>query len=308
MLTVLACQAGKDVYVEKPASHNVVEGRRMVEAARKYNRVVQLGTQRRSAPYVHEAIDRVRSGAIGKVGMARAWTHQKRHGIGHGQPAAVPPGLDYAMWQGPAPDRPYQENRVHYAWHWFWNWGTGELGNNGIHCVDLARWGLGVDAPTTVSSSGGKYTFDDDQETPDTQIATWEFPGACLVYEHRIWSNHPEEGSLFGIAFYGEKGTLIIGERGWRIEDGQAAKGQPSPDGQRLHVQNFLDCVKSRQKPNADIEIGHLSTRLCLLGNIAFRVGKKLAFDPAREAFHDAEANALLAREYSHRFEMPSQV
>ncbi len=294
LLTVLACQAGKDVYVEKPASHDVVEGRRMVEAARKYNRIVQLGTQRRSAPYVQEAIERVRSGSIGKVGMARAWTHQKRHSIGHGHPGSVPPGLDYALWQGPAPGRPYYENRLHYNWHWFWNWGTGELGNNGIHCLDVARWGLGVEAPTNVSSSGGKYAFDDDQETPDTQVAAWEFPGACLVYEHRIWSNHPEEGSLFGIAFYGDKGTLIINEKGWRIEDGETAKGQTSPDGQALHVQNFLDCVKSRQKPNADIEIGHLSTRLCHLGNIAYRTGKKLAFDAAREAFHDAEANALL--------------
>ena len=159
MLTVLACQAGKDVYVEKPASHNVVEGRRMVEAARKYNRIVQLGTQRRSTPHVQEAIEHVRSGALGKVAMARAWTHQKRVNIGHGQPGPVPAGIDYAMWQGPAPDRPYQANRLHYNWHWFWNWGTGELGNNGIHGVDVARWGLGVDAPIAVSSGGGKYVF-----------------------------------------------------------------------------------------------------------------------------------------------------
>jgi predicted dehydrogenase len=308
MLTVLACQAGKDVYVEKPASHNVVEGRRMVEAARKYKRVVQLGTQRRSAPYVQEAIELIRSGKLGKVGMARAWTHQKRVSIGHGKPGNVPAGINYAMWQGPAPDRPYYPNRLHYNWHWFWNWGTGELGNNGVHCVDVARWGLGVDAPITVSSSGGKYVFDDDQETPDTQVATWEFPGVFLVYEHRIWSNHPVEGSLFGIAFHGDKGTLIINERGWRVEEGDAAKSKPSPDGQALHIQNFLDCVKSRERPAADIEIGHLSTRLCLLGNIAQRTGKKLTFDVAREAFHDAEANSLLSREYSSRFEMPSQV
>jgi predicted dehydrogenase len=308
MLTVLACQAGKDVYVEKPASHNVVEGRRMVEAARKYNRVVQLGTQRRSTPYVREAIEHVRSGALGKVAMARAWNHQKRVNIGHGQPGPVPPGIDYAMWQGPAPDRPYHANRLHYNWHWFWNWGTGELGNNGIHGLDVARWGLGAVAPIAVSSGGGKYVFDDDQETPDTQTVTWDFPEAALVYEHRIWSNHGTEGELFGIAFYGEKGTLIIGEKGWRVEEGDKAQGAASPDGQARHVGNFVECVRSRETPNADIEIGHLSTRLCHLGNIALRTGKKLAFDAETESFKDAEANALLAREYSRRFEMPSHV
>ncbi len=308
LMTVLACQAGKDVYVEKPASHNVVEGRRMVEAARKYARVVQVGTQRRSSPWVAEAVERVKGGAVGKVGMARAWIHQKRPNIGHGQPGPVPPGVDYAMWQGPAPDRPFYANRFHYNWHWFWNWSTGELGNNGIHGVDVARWGLGVDAPVSVASGGGKFVFDDDQEVPDTQITTWAFPDACLVYEHRMWSNHPTEGSGFGIAFYGDKGTLIVSEKGWHIEEGDGSRSKPGPDGQDLHVRNFLDCIKSRAKPNADIEIGHLSTRLCHLGNIAFRAGKKLTFDADRETFHDSQADALLTREYSSRFEMPSQV
>ena len=285
LLTVMACQAGKDVYVEKPASHNVVEGRRMVEASRNYRRIVQVGTQRRSAPWVAEAIQHVREGKIGKVGMARAWIHQVRKEIGHGKPAPVPAGVDYAMWQGPAPDRPFYPNRFHYNWHWFWNWGTGELGNNGIHGVDIARWGLGVDAPLSVASSGGKFIFDDDQEVPDTQITTWKFPSTCLVWEHRMWSTHPAEGSGFGVAFYGDKGTLIIGEKNWRIEDGDGSRGQPGPDGQKLHVKNFLDCVKSRDKPNADIEIGHLSTRLCLLGNIAFRTGKNLTFDASTRGF-----------------------
>ncbi len=229
LMTVMACQAGKDVYVEKPASHNVVEGRRMVEAARRHGRVVQLGTQSRSTTHVRDAVDHVHSGALGKVAMARAWGHQKRENIGHGQPGPVPPGLDYVLWQGPAPDRPFYANRLHYKWHWFWHWGTGELGNNGIHGVDVARWGLGVDSPTAVCTGGGKYIFDDDQETPDTQITTWEFPNACLVWEHRIWSNHPTEGSLFGIAFHGEKGTLIINDKGWRVEEGSVHRGQAGP-------------------------------------------------------------------------------
>jgi predicted dehydrogenase len=310
LMTVMACQAGKDVYVEKPVSHNIVEGRRMVEAARKYQRVVQAGTQRRSTPFVEEGIAQVRSGAVGKVGMVRTWIHQKRQAIGHGKPGEVPKGVDYALWQGPAPDRPFYPNRFHYNWHWFWNWGTGELGNNGIHAVDMARWGLGADAPLAVSSGGGKYLFDDDQEVPDTQTVTWEFPSACLTWEHRMWSNQPDEGSGFGVAFYGDKGTLIIGERDWRIEDGgkPVKTGKAGGDGQSRHVQNFLDCVKSRARPNADIEIGHLSTRLCHLGNIAFRLGRKLTFDASREAFHDPEADKLLSREYSSRFEMPSQV
>ncbi len=308
MMTILACQAGKDVYVEKPASHDVVEGRRMVQAARKYRRVVQVGTQRRSSPGAAEAVEKLRSGAIGKVGMARAWIHQVRKGIGHGQPGAVPVGVDYAMWQGPAPDRPFYANRFHYNWHWFWNWGTGEIGNNGIHGVDVARWGLGVDAPISVTSAGGKYVFDDDQEVPDTQVTTWEFPGCCLVWEHRMWSKHPDEGIGFGVAFYGDKGTLITDGNSWRIEDGDGSKSKPGPDGQQLHVKNFLECVKNRNKPNADIEIGHLSTRLCHLGNIAFRTGKKLTFDGERESFHDADVNSFLSREYSQRFSLPTEV
>jgi predicted dehydrogenase len=308
LVAVMACQAGKDVYTEKPASHNVVEGRRMVEAARKYNRVVQLGTQRRSMSHVKEAIEHVQSGALGKVGMARAWIHQQRKSIGHGQPGDVPKGVDYAMWQGPAPDRPFYPNRFHYNWHWFWNWGTGELGNNGIHGLDVARWGLGVDAPLRVSAGGGKYVFDDDQEVPDTMVVTWEFPSACIVWEHRMWSKHGTEQNGFGIAFYGDKGTLIVDQNAWHVEDGEKAEGRSSA-GQAAHVQNFLDCVRARNRPNADIETGHLSTRLCHLGNIAYRVGRKLIFDPAREAFvNDPEADKLLSREYSSRFEMPSHV
>jgi predicted dehydrogenase len=316
LMAVMGCQAGKHVYCEKPVSHNLVEGRRIVEASRKYNRVVQCGIQRRSSASVKEAVDLVRSGVVGKVGMARAWIHQIRPNIGHGKPGEVPKGVDFAMWQGPAPDRPFMENRFHYNWHWFWNWGTGEIGNNGIHGVDVARWGLGVDGPTQVTSGGGKFVFDDDQEVPDTQIVTWEFPEKCVIqWEHRMWSKHPTEGSGFGIAWYGDKGTMVIGDKGWKIEDldpkapALAKSEGPSKDGMTAHVQNFLDCIKSGQKPNADIEIGHLSTRLCHLGNIAHRTGRKLTFDPATETFPgDPAANALLSREYSSRFAMPAQV
>lgn len=310
LMTILGCQAGKDVYVEKPISHNIVEGRRMVEAARKYKRVVQVGSQRRSTPVVAEAVAHVHSGALGRIGMTRAWAHGKRVEIGRGQPGCVPAGVDYAMWQGPAPDRPFYSNRFHYNWHWFWNWGTGELGNNGIHCVDVARWGLNIDpdTPVKVVAGGGKYLFNDDQETPDTQIVTWEYPNTCLVYEHRIWTDHPTDGSLFGISFHGEKGTLVIDGHGWRVEDGDSKAGGKGGLDQAAHTQNFLDCVKSRKEPNADVEQLHLSTRLCHLGNIAYRTGKKLTFNSVEERFSDAAADALLSREYGSRFEVPSQV
>ncbi len=307
LVAVMACQAGKDVYSEKPASHNVVEGRRMVEAARKYKRVVQIGIQRRSMPHVIEATKFVREGGIGTVGMARAWILKEREAIGPGKLAEVPPGVDYAMWQGPAPDRPFMSNRFHYNWHWFWNWGTGEIGNNGIHGLDVARWGLGVDAPLTVSSGGGRYVFDD-REVPDTQVVTYEFPKACLVWEHRLYDKQPMEGLGFGIAFYGDKGVLLVDEKGWKVRGGADAGGKATA-GLSAHLTNFVDCIKSRETPNADVEVGHLSTRLCHLGNISQRIGRKLRFDGLTESFPgDAEANALLAREYSSRFEMPSQV
>ncbi len=305
-MTVMACQAGKDVYVEKPASHNVIEGRRMVDAARANGRVVQLGTQRRSAEYIADAVKHLRSGGIGKVGLARTWMHQKRQGIGHDMPSEPPAELDWGLWQGPAPVRPFYANRVPYGWHWFWHYGTGELGNNGIHGVDVARWGLGVDAPRRVSSGGGKYVFDDDQEVPDTQITTWEFDDCALVWEHRMWSTHGLEGSAFGIAFYGTDGTLIVDEKGWRVEDGATAGG-PADSHQEAHVANFVECVRSREAPKAEIETGHLSTRLCHLGNIAQRLGRKLTFDAVSETFgDDAEANALLGREYSEAFPLPT--
>ncbi len=309
LMTVMACQSGKDVYCEKPVCHNIVEGRRMVEAARKYNRVVQAGMQRRSSPEIKTAIDLVQSGGIGKVAFARTWIIHKRPSIGKGIPSDPPKSVDYALWQGPAPERPFYANRFHYNWHWFWNWGTGELGNNGIHAIDVARWGLGLDAPTTVASSGGKLYFDDDQETPDVQIASWSFPSALLVWEHRLWSDHPIDGEDFGVSFEGDKGTVVIGSKQWKLENSSEKAGGKINDPQAAHVANFLDCVKTRKSPNAEIEVGHLSARLCHLGNIAQRLERKVAFDAATESFgSDSDANALLSREYGKTFAMPTRV
>jgi predicted dehydrogenase len=316
LAAVWACQSGKDVYVEKPASHNIVEGRRMVEAARKYNRIVQHGTQRRASPHWTAAAEYVRSGKLGRVAMARAWIIRPRKNLGRPPDAPVPAGVDYDLWLGPAPQRRFNPNRFHYNWNWFWDYGGGELPNNGVHMLDMARLGLGVDAPTTVVSSGGKLVFDDAQETPDTQVVSYEFPGAVLVWEHRCWSNFGllnEEGLVRiggGVIYYGDKGSLVVNDKGWNVTvDGKVVESHSGSEDSQGLIRDFLDCVKSRQKPLADIEIGHLSTTLAHLGNISQRVGRKLSWDAARERFpQDEEASELLGRTYRPPFVMPDRV
>jgi predicted dehydrogenase len=308
LATVWACQAGMHVYVEKPISHNLVEGRRMVEAARKYDRVVQVGTQRRSAAYFASAVEFVRSGQLGKVPFARTWIAGNRPGIGHKADGPTPSGVDYDLWSGPAPLRPFNPNRFHYVWHWHWDYGTGELGNNGIHALDAARWLLGLDAPLRVTSGGGKFFYDDDQQTPDTMIVSFEFPNTCVTWEHRIWSKTGIEGRPYGVVLYGQKGTLVFDDKGWHVIDGIEASDKAG-EIERPHFRNFLDSIKEHKRPNADIEEGHKSTRLCHLGNIAFRVGRKLSFDAERETFvNDEEANRLLRRDYRKPFVLPEKV
>jgi predicted dehydrogenase len=294
--TVWACQAGKHVYVEKPASHNLREGRLMVRAARKYDRVVQMGTQRRSGAYFQSAAEFVRAGNLGKVPFARTWIAGARKSIGRKQDAPVPAGVDYDLWLGPAPERPFNANRFHYNWHWNWDYGTGELGNNGVHALDVVRMMLGLDAPERVSAGGGKYFYDDDQQTPDTMIVSFDFPGTCVTWEHRIWS--PTRSEDGWVTLYGEKGTLVFDHKGWHVTDGVESSGSAT-EIERPHLRNFLDCVKSGKRPNADIEEGHKTTRLCHLGNIAYRVGRTLRFDAKAEALvGDEEANGLLGRTY----------
>jgi predicted dehydrogenase len=308
LATIWGCQAGKHVYVEKPISHNLVEGRRMVQAARKYDRVVQVGTQRRSGAHFAGAAELVRSGKLGKIPFARTWIAGPRPSIGHKADQATPPGVNYDLWLGPAAKRPFNENRFHYKWHWNWDYGTGELGNNGIHALDVARWMLGLDAPLRITCGGGKYFYDDDQETPDTQIATFDFAGTCLIWEHRIWTKTGLEGEAWGIILYGEKGTLIFDSKGWHVIDGITAAAKSS-EIELPHLRNFLDCIKDHRRPNADIEEGHKSTRLCHLGNIAWRTGRTLRFDAASELIvDDAEACKLLGRTYREPFVVPSIV
>jgi predicted dehydrogenase len=313
LATIWACQHGKHVYVEKPASHNLWEGRKMVEAARKYGRVVQVGTQSRSAPHYREVIEYVRSGKLGDVHMAKAWNSQLRSNIGHKADSGVPAGVDYDTWLGPAPGRPFNANRFHSAWHWNWDYGTGDMGNDGVHDLDIARWGLGVEAPAAIACAGGKWAHDDDQQVPDTQVVTYTFPDskAILVYEQRLWSPYVQEGYENGVAFYGTKGYILAGRSGWKLI-GAGNKPQattPRPFSDEPHRRDFLDRIKSGGRPNADIEEGHHSAALAHLGNIAYRVGRALTYDGRAETIvHDDEAARLLRRDYRAPFEVPSLV
>ncbi|MBI1389712.1 MAG: gfo/Idh/MocA family oxidoreductase [bacterium] len=308
---IWACQAGKDVYVEKPASHDLTEGRLMVKAARKYGRVVQIGTQRRSATAIQNAMKFLHDGEIGPLHMARAWIVSQRPNIGHAEPEPVPDGVNYDLWLGPGPKRPFDENHFHYKWHWFWDYGTGECGNNGIHALDMARWGIQGGFAKRVCAGGAKHFFDDDQQTPDTQIAVLEYDDATVTWEHRTWNPAGFEGHSFGVTFYGEQGRLTTDGSGWKAYDngGNLLEEQEASGGN--HYQNFIDCVISRQRPNAEIEIGHQSTSMCHLANIAYRTRLNLAFDAETQRFTGPgadEANQLIWREYREPFVLTEDV
>ncbi len=305
---ILAAAAGKHVYVEKPCSHNPREGELIVAAARKYNRCIQHGTQRRSWSKIIEAVDRLKSGAIGAVRQARCWYSNSRKSIGKGKASPPPAGLDWALWQGPAPEKEFHDNYVPYNWHWFWRWGNGECGNNGVHGLDLARWGLGVDCPRTVTSAGGRYYFEDDQETPDTQTVAFDYGDKLLTWEGK--SCHPRGPEAtsdgFGVAFYGESATLVMDSAGYTTYDLKnkqiaAVKPEAGQSGDAVHFQNFLDAVRAGdpKKLNAEIEQGAASTLLCHLANIAQRTGHTLHVDPAtKQITGDEEAKKLWSREY----------
>jgi predicted dehydrogenase len=314
LATIWGCQAGKHVYVEKPISNNVFEGRQMVAAARNYDRVVQVGTQSRSAPHYREVVDLLRSGRIGQVRMAKAFNSQLRRKVPAMPDSSVPDGLDWNIWQGPAPERPYNENRYTYGWRWLWDYGTGDMGNDGVHDLDIARWGLGVDLPSEVQCMGDKLVFAGDiQETPDTQIASFRFPEqqAMLVYEQRLWSPYHQEGYENGVVFYGTEGYITIGRRGWKLVEkrNKVASETPANFSDTPHQQNFLTCIKSGERPNCDIEEGYRSTLLAHLGNLSFRVGRPLNFDRNTHTITgDPEATALLKRSGRKEFLIPDQV
>jgi predicted dehydrogenase len=322
--TVWACQAGKDVYVEKPCTHNVFEARQIVAAARKYNRIVQHGTQSRSSSALQEAVAKLNEGLIGEVYMARGLCFKWRDTIQRTPVGPVPPGVHYDLWLGPAPKREFTRNRFHYNWHWFWDYGNGDIGNQGAHQMDLARWLLGVTYPTKVSSMGGHFLFDDDQETPNTQVATFQFDGLgkkkFLVFEVRHWMSNHEAGigeggkkkdsNTIGNMVYGSKGYMVVGG-GYKTFLGREQEPGPGRSGGGNHFKNFLEAMRSRKPSdlNAEIEEGATSTVLAHLANISYRLGRTLNFDPKTlTCTGDPEANRLLTRDYRAPFVVPAKV
>jgi predicted dehydrogenase len=314
--TILACQAGKHVYVEKPCSHNPHEGEMAIAAAAKYNRLVQMGSQRRSFDNVQKMVAELHSGIIGRAYFARGWYVNNRKSIGVGKVVPAPSNLNYDLWQGYAPRRPYKDNLIHYNWHWHWNWGTGEALNNGTHEIDVMRWGLGVDFPNKVTSSGGRFAFKDDWETPDTQTILANFPNnTAMSWEGRSCNGYNSEGVGRGVVFYGDHGTINYGGGdGYQVYDydnklvkeikdaatvDASNKVSPTELLDSVHLQNFISAIQGTEKLNQTIINGHKSTVIPQLGNIAQRIGRVLNLDPSNgHILNDTEAAKLWGREY----------
>jgi len=312
--TIHACAAEKDVYVEKPCSHNIAEGRLAVTAARKYKRIVQHGTQLRAAPHYEKAWELIRSGIIGKPLMVKAINNQRRSRHPHRPDSDPPAGVHYDLWLGPGPKRPFNRNRFHSSWHWTWDYGTGDIGNDGVHQIDIGRWALGLRAPKAVSCSAAKLgSKGDAQETPDAMVVTWEYDDLLYVFEQRDFTPYRMQGHRLDNdnIIYGDKGFMMVDRDGYRV----FFKGERGPSYHKkwtdtpTHYQNFINCVKSRNADEliADIEEAHYSSMLPHLANIAYRTGRRLVFDPKTETFPgDEDANGYLSSEYRKGYELPS--
>jgi predicted dehydrogenase len=327
--TILACQAGKDVYLEKPASHTPWEGRKMVEAARKYGRIVQLGAQTRSAPELQRAIEFIRSGKIGEIHFARVLNMLYRPPVPPQPDGPVPPGVDYDLWLGPAPKRPFNPLHFHYTWHWLWEYSGGDIINQGVHQIDAGRALIGKDYPTAVSCTARKLARKDAMDVPDTQMVTWEFDDLMMTFDLTLWTPHmlkiPWEirdtdafpnwpFDAMKVEVHGTTGMMLfeIVGGGWQAWDADR-KEIASCHGRHPHtphISNFFDCIETRKRPNCDIEEGHRSTLLCQIANIAHRVGnRRLAFDAGTESFpNDPDANKLLRRAYRDPWIVPERV
>jgi len=320
--TIWACQAGKDVYVEKPCTHNIFEAKQIVAAARKYDRMVQQGSQSRSSPALQEGVQKLREGVIGDVYLSRGLCYKTRNTIGHTPVSDVPDGVDYDLWTGPAPKRAFSRNRFHYNWHWFWDTGNGDIGNQGIHEMDKARWGLGVKYPVRATAMGGHFMFDDDQETPNTLNSSFEFDDdgkkKMLEFEVRHWITNREYGTpnqaggSIGNLYYGSNGYMVI--ENYNKYSTYIGKDQtPGPTATKgdTHFQNFIDAVRAHKREllNCEVEEGAASTVLVHLANISYRLGRTVNFDSkTMTCGNDAEANKLAMGTYRKPFVVPDEV
>jgi predicted dehydrogenase len=311
---ILALQAGRHVYVEKPCGHNAREGELIVAAQRKYQRAVQMGTQQRSAAHSIELVQALKEGLIGQPYLARAWYANSRSTIGRGKEAAVPANLDYELWQGPAPRTPYRDNVIHYNWHWFHRWGTGEICNNGTHEIDVSRWALGVDTCTKVVSTGGRYQFDDDWEFPDTQEVTFEFAGGkTIIWQGQSCNGLPTFNRSRGVSVLGTGGSVVVDRDGYVVYDQkgqvirQVAAAKPADplnvvaddEMTGVHIANFIDAVRTGAALHQPIAEGAKSVLLCHLGNIAQSTGRALRIDASGHILDDADAMKQWQREYA---------
>ncbi len=320
--TIMACQAGKDVYVEKPLSISIGEGRAMVKAVRKYNRIVQMGTQQRSAQHYADAVDYVKSGKLGKIRLVRAWAYQGWMGNIPKVPDGDPPaGVDYDMWLGPARQHSFNKNRFHFNFRWYWDYSGGLMTDWGAHMIDIANWAMGIRAPGSAMSVGGKFGFPDDaEETPDTQQVLWSYPEFSMLWEHATAINRGPEARDHGVEFHGNSGTLVVDRGGWEVYpeaaqiDGRQQyklaafpRQNVSNDQSHLqHVRNFIDCMRSRALPRSDVEVGHNSMIACHLGNIAFRLGRQVRWDVENEKMiNDPEAQDYVTRAYRAPWKLP---
>ncbi len=312
-MAILGLQAGKNVYVEKPCSHNPAEGALLVAAAQKYNKPVQMGTQQRSSPHTIEVVDKIHNGLIGRAYYAKAWYSNTRKSIGTGKPAPVPPQLNWDLWQGPAPRQEYKDNVQPYNWHWFRIWGTGEALNNGTHEVDVCRWALGVDFPNRVTASGGRYQFKDDWQFYDTLVTGFTYDDKMLAWEDKSCNGMKFFGRDRGSTIMGTTGSVLVDRDGYEVYDLKGNKTSEVKAGSNtssgdlvgadsmtdLHFANFIAAIKKGEKLNAPVSIGNVAVTMLQLTNIAWEVNRELQLDPKDgKILHDAEAMKGWGRDY----------
>lgn len=303
--TLLGLSAGKHVYVEKPCSHTVREGEMLVESAEKHKKLVQMGNQRRSYPALIEAMAFLHGGGIGRVYLAQCWYHNSRPTTGKGEVKDPPANLDYELWQGPVTRKPFRTNTLHYTWHWFWQWGNGEVGNNGVHMIDVCRWGLQAEKPIKVTSTGGRYRYQDDQETPDTNHVAIDYPDRKSIVWEGLSCNRMPETKSPDIVFHGENGSLAVFGGGYKVYDpkGKEIKKGDGPGDATMHVKNFLDSIRGVAKLNSPITEGHLSTMPCHLANISYRTSEPVHMSIQTGHPNSDSQKAMCTKEYAKGWE-----